>query len=108
MEKLRIIAPLDEKNISPTTIIDDLTNCNNIGEGCTAVGYIYKTPVLFEYSDNIMRLRFRSASDLLKHICDIRNYCKDMQENTEGLVLKPTKSITSYEIRFFWRDEEED
>lgn len=104
--KKSIKAPLDEKNISPTTIIDDLTNCNNIGEGNTAVGYMYKTPVLFEYSDNIMRLRFRSASDLLKHICDIRNYCKDMQENTEGLVLKPTKSVISYEIRFYWEVEE--
>ena len=31
MEKV-IKAPLDEKNISPTQIIDDLTNCNNIGE----------------------------------------------------------------------------
>lgn len=104
--KKSIKAPLDEKNISPTQIIDDLTNCNNIGEGNTAVGYIYKTPVLFEYSDNIMRIRFRSASDLLKHICSIRNYCKDMQENTEGLVLKPTKSVISYEIRFYWEVEE--
>lgn len=104
--KKSIKAPLDEKNISPTQIIDDLTDRNNIGEGNTAVGYIYKTPVLFEYSDNIMRLRFRSASDLLKHICSIRNYCKDMQENTEGLVLKPTKSVISYEIRFYWEVEE--
>ena len=104
--KKSIKAPLDEKNISPTQIIDDLTNCNNIGEGNTAVGYMYKTPVLFEYSDNIMHIRFRSASDLLKHICSIRNYCKDMQENTEGLVLKPTKSVISYEIRFYWEVEE--
>lgn len=104
--KKSIKAPLDEKNISPTQIIDDLTDRNNIGEGNTAVGYIYKTPVLFEYSDNIMRLRFRSASDLLKHICIIRNYCKDMQENTEGLVLKPTKSVISYEIKFYWEVEE--
>lgn len=104
--KKSIKAPLDEKNISPTQIIDDLTDRNNIGEGNTAVGYMYKTPVLFEYSDNIMRLRFRSASDLLKHICSIRNYCKDMQENTEGLVLKPTKSVISYEIRFYWEVEE--
>lgn len=104
--KKSIKAPLDEKNISPTQIIDDLTNCNNIGEGNTAVGYMYKSPVLFEYSDNIMRIRFRSASDLLKHICSIRNYCKDMQENTEGLVLKPTKSVISYEIRFYWEVEE--
>lgn len=104
--KKSIKAPLDEKNISPTQIIDDLTDRNNIGEGNTAVGYMYKSPVLFEYSDNIMRIRFRSASDLLKHICSIRNYCKDMQENTEGLVLKPTKSVISYEIRFYWEVEE--
>ena len=107
MKKL-IKAPLDEKNISPTQIIDDLTNCNNIGEGNTAVGYMCKTPVLFEYDNNLMRLRFRSASDLLKHICSIRNYCKDMQENTEGLVVHYAKSINAFEVRFYWKVEEEE
>ena len=105
MKKL-IKAPLDEKNICPTQIIDDLTNCNNIGEGNTAVGYMYHTPVLFEYDNNLMRLRFRSASDLIKHICDIRNYCKDMVANTEGLELHGTESGRSYEIRFYWEVEE--
>ena len=103
MEKLRIIAPLDEKNISPTTIIDDLTNCNNIGGGCTAVGYIYKTPVLFEYSGNLMRIRFKDKHDLEMNLMYLRNYCKDMVTNTEGLELHGTEFGKSYEIRFFWQ-----
>ena len=40
-----IKAPLDEKNISPTTIIDDLTDCDNIEKDCTEVGYMYQTQV---------------------------------------------------------------
>ena len=103
MEKLRIIAPLDEKNIFPTTIIDDLTNCNNIGEGSTAVGYIYKTPVLFEYSGNLMRIRFKDKHDLEQNLMYLRNYCKEMVTNTEGLELHGTAFGTSYEIRFFWQ-----
>ena len=107
MKKL-IKAPLDEKNICPTQIIDDLTNCNNIGEENTAVGYMYKTPVLFEYSDNIMRIRFRKGSDLTKHICDLRNYCNDIEKNTEGLVVHYAKSINAFEVRFYWEVEEEE
>ena len=80
-----IKAPLDETNISPTAIIDELTNCDNIGKDCTAVGYMYQTPVLFEYNDNLMRITFRKSSDLEKHKCTIRNYVKDMTENTERL-----------------------
>ena len=106
--KKSIKAPLDEKNISPTQIIDDLTNCNNIGEGNTAVGYMYKTPVLFEYSDNIMRIRFRKGSDLTKHICDLRNYCNDMEKNNEGLVVHYAKSYSAFEVRFYFITEEEE
>ena len=104
--KKSIKAPLDEKNISPTQIIDDLTNCNNIGEGNTAVGYMYKTPVLFEYSDNIMRIRFKDKHGLEMNLMYIRNYCKDMVSNTEGLELHGTESGKSYEIRFYWEVEE--
>lgn len=104
--KKSIKAPLDEKNISPTQIIDDLTNCNNIGEENTAVGYMYKTPVLFEYSDNIMRIRFKDKHDLEMNLMYIRNYCKDMLANTEGLELHGTESGRSYEIRFYWEVEE--
>ena len=101
-----IKAPLDEKNLSPTTIIDDLTNCDNIQKDNTAVGYMYHTPVLFEYSDNIMRITFRKGADLLKHQCDIRKYIKDMAENTELLKVKAAYASRCVEFRFYWEEED--
>ena len=101
-----IKAPLDEKNISPSQIIDDLTCCNNIFQECSAVGYMYKTPVLFEYSDNILRITFRKASDLQKHKCDIRNYIKDMSENTENIHINCTYTEKCVEFRFYWEDKQ--
>lgn len=101
-----IKALLDETNVSPTTIIDDLTNCDNIGKDCTAVGYMYQTPVLFEYNDNLMRITFRKSSDLEKHKCTIRNYVKDMAENTERLKVQCTFVSKCVEFRFYWIEEE--
>ena len=103
-----IKAPLDEKNISPTTIIDELTDCDNIGKDCTAVGYMYRTPVLFEYSGNVMRISFRKSYDLEKHKSTIRNYVKDMTENTEGLRVQCTFVSKCVEFRFYWREEDEE
>ena len=100
-------APLDETNISPTTIIDDLTNCDNIGKDCTAVGYMYHTPVLFEYYENVMRITFRKSYDLEKHKCTIRNYMKDMTENTEKLKVGCTFLGRCVEFRFNWIEEDE-
>ena len=102
-----IKAPLDETNISPTTIIDDLTDCDNIGKDCTAVGYMYQTPVLFEYNDNLMRITFRKSSDLEKHKCTIRNYIKDMAENTERLKVQCTFVPKCVEFRFYWIEDNE-
>lgn len=99
-------APLDETNISPTQIIDDLTNYNNIGKESTAVGYMYNTPVLFEYRSNVMRITFRKASDLLKHKCDIRNYINDMLENTENIHINCTYTDKCVEFRFYWKEEQ--
>lgn len=101
-------APLDETNISPTTIIDDLTDCDNIGKDCTAVGYMYRTPVLFEYSGNVMRITFRKSYDLEKHKSTIRNYVKDMTENTERLRVQCTFVSKCVEFRFYWREEDEE
>ena len=102
-----IKALLDETNVSPTTIIDDLTNCDNIGKDCTAVGYMYQTPVLFEYNDNLMRITFRKSSDLEKHKCTIRNYIKDMAENTERLKVQCTFVPKGVEFRFYWIEDNE-
>lgn len=100
-----IKAPLDEKNISPSQIIDDLTCCNNIGKDNTAVGYINKTSVFFMYEDNVMEIRFKSPSDLLKHKTEIREYVKDMTDNTDMLRISVVCSNKFALLIFYWEDE---
>lgn len=103
MKEEMIKAPLDETNVSPTTIIDELTNCDNIQKDNTAVGYIDNAPVLFEYSNNIMRIYFHEQSDYLKHMFDIIRYAKDMEENTEHLKVKYSYDCSIiFELRFYW------
>ena len=102
MNKEMIKAPLDETNVSPTTIIDELTNCDNIQKDNTAVGYIDNAPVLFEYSKNIMRITFRNESDFMKHVFDILKYRTHMEENTEHLKVKYSYDCIIFELRFYW------
>lgn len=100
-----IKAPLDEKNISPSQIIDDLTCCNNISKGCSAVGYMYNAPVLFIYDGNVMQIIFNKGADLLKHKCDISKYIKDMTDNTDNLYIT-TYGFKSVDLRFWWKEED--
>ena len=44
-----IKAPLDETNISPTTIVDSLTECNVEPNGDGEKGYINGVECLFDY-----------------------------------------------------------
>ena len=69
---------------------------------------MYHTPVLFEYYENVMRISFRKSSDLEKHKCTIRNYMKDMAENTEKLKVGCTFLGRCVEFRFNWIEEEDE
>lgn len=99
-------APLDETNISPSQVIDDLTNSDNVCKSNSAVGFIDETPVFFVYVDNILRIEFLKAADLLEHKCDIENYIKDISENTENITVCCTYATNFVILRFFWEEEE--
>lgn len=90
MNEEMIKAPLDETNVSPTTIIDELTDGDNITKGVYTLGFINGYPFLFLYSSNVMRIIAICTLDL--EICGdkIRDYTKQMCENTKGLVVTTT------------------
>ena len=90
MNEEMIKAPLDETNVSPTTIIDELTDGDNITKGVYTLGFINDYPFLFLYSSNVMRIISICTLDL--DICGvkIRDYIKQMCENTKGLVVTTT------------------
>ena len=105
-----IKAPLDEKNISPTTIIDDLTNCDNIGKDCTAVGFIDDIPVIFDYepNDNYMNVTCRDMQDTDKLRQRILDYLTDMERSNERIMARFYTHLHSYELRFWWKEENND
>ena len=63
-----IKAPLDETNISPTTIIDELTECNVEPQGDGEKGYINGVECLFDYWSNVMHITFATAEELEQKI----------------------------------------
>ena len=103
-----IKAPLDEKNISPSQIIDDLTCCNNISEENQSVGFIEKTPALFTYSDNVMLIKFYDWRGREATKDKIRNYFFDMCENTKGLLPSIEFDTTKVTITFYWLEYDND
>lgn len=100
-----IKAPLDEKNISPSQVIDDLTCCNNINNDCTAVGFIDDIPVIFDYepNDNQMNVTCRDMRDTDKLRERILDYIDDMEKSNVRILVYAYEH--SYKLRFWWKEE---
>ncbi|MCI6119429.1 MAG: hypothetical protein MR717_09150 [Prevotella sp.] len=104
-------APLDEKNVSPSDIIDELTLCENITNDNKAIGFVNNYPVMFIYYDNIMQLCFYTVDDMRNSMDYVADYIKEVQENTERLKITseyaPELFIPKIILKFFWKDVEE-
>ena len=103
-----IKAPLDEKNISPTTIIDDLTNCDNIGKDCTAVGFIDDIPVIFDYepNDNYMNITCKDMKDTDKLRSVILEYLTNVEIHS-NIIARFYTNTHSFKLMFWWKEDEE-
>lgn len=103
-----IKAPLDETNISPTTIIDDLTDCDNIGKDCTAVGFIGDIPVVFDYdpNDNYMNITCKDMKDTDKLSPIILEYLTSVEKNSK-IMARFYTNMHSFKLMFWWKEDEE-
>ena len=103
-----IKAPLDETNISPTTIIDDLTNCDNIGKDCTAVGFVGDIPVVFDYepNDNYMNITCKDMKDTDKLSPIILEYLTSVEKNSK-IMARFYTNMHSFKLMFWWKEDEE-
>ena len=103
-----IKAPLDETNISPTAIIDELTNCDNIGKDCTAVGFIGEIPVVFDYepNDNYMNITCKDMKDTDKLSPIILEYLTSVETNSK-IMARFYTNMHSFKLMFWWKEDEE-
>ena len=83
-----IKAPLDETNISPTTIIDELTECNVEPQGDGEKGYINGVECYFDYWSNVMWLAFATAKELEQARPKIEEEIDSIRNNTEYIYIK--------------------
>ena len=103
-----IKAPLDETNISPTAIIDELTECNVEPQGDEEKGYINGVECYFDYWSNVMCLAFVTAKELEQAIPKIEEEIDSIRNNTEYIYIKWHIKDTSVIIKFYWREEDEE
>ena len=103
-------AILDEKNLSPSQIIDNLTCCNNIVQVCNAVGFIDGIPVIFDFepNDNKLEITCRDMQDTDKLHQRILDYLTDMERSNERIMARFYTHMHSYELRFRWKEENND
>ena len=101
-----IKAPLDEKNICPSVIVEDLTLSNCVFRDCNAVGFINDTPVLFKWYNNVLSIIFERVENRNKNLKTLEDYVKDMEECTQQL--RVSKIDLDKEMRwiFYWKEEE--
>lgn len=102
-----IKAPLDEKNICPSVIVEDLTLSNCVFSDCSAVGFINDTPVLFKWNNNVLSIIFERMENRNKNLKSLEDYVKDMEECTQQLWI--SKVYLGKELRwiFYWKEEEQ-
>ena len=103
-----IKAPLDETNVSPTTIIDELTDCDNIGKDCTAVGFVGDIPVVFDYepNDNYMNITCKDMKDTDKLSPIILEYLTSVETNSK-IMARFYTNVHSFKLMFWWKENEE-
>ena len=104
-------APLDEKNVCPSVIIDELTLCENITRNDKTIGFVNDYPVMFRYFDNVMLLCFYTVDNMNSCMEYVMDYIKEVQENTEHLKITfkyfPVIFIPKIILKFYWEDIEE-
>ena len=103
-----IKAPLDEKNISPTTIIDELTDCNAEPYGDGEKGYINGVECYFDYWSNVMCLAFVTAKEVEQARPKIEEEIDSIRKNTEYIFIKWHIKDALVIIKFYWREEEDE
>ena len=103
-----IKAPLDETNISPTAIIDELTECNVEPQGDGEKGYINGVECYFDYWSNVMHITFATTEELEQAKPKIEEEISSIREHTEYIYIKWHIKDTSVIIRFYWREEDEE
>ena len=103
-----IKAPLDETNISPTTIVDELTECNAEPQGYGEKGYINGVECLFDYWSNVMSLAFATAKEVEQARPKIEEEIDSIRNNTEYIYIKWHIKDASVIIKFYWREEEDE
>ena len=102
-----IKAPLDETNISPSQIIDDLTECNSFPNGDEEIGYINDYEVTFKYYSNVMRIICNEKEDVDKVKPKVEELINSMRENTEHVIIKWFVWGKVFQLQFYWEEDEE-
>lgn len=104
-------APLDEKNVCPSVIIDELTLCENITRNDKTIGFVNDRPVMFRYFDNVMQLCFYTVDDMNNCMEYVMDYVGVVQNHNEHLKITfkcvPEIFISKIILEFFWEDIEE-
>ena len=102
-------AILDEKNFSPSQVIDDLTCYENWGNGCTSVGFIDGKPVIFDYEPNdcymVVTCKDMNDTDKLRPV--ILKYLSDNDMCSDGkIVARLFTGMCMFRIEFLMRKDD--
>ena len=99
-------ALMNEKDISPSQIIDDLTCCDNISKDNQSIGFIDNIPVIFEYkpNDNYMCITCKDEFNTKEILPKIRQYITDVQKSNNELAGRCIYFRNVIIARFEWKE----
>lgn len=107
-----IKAPLDEKNVCPSAIVDDLTSCDNIFKDNNAVGFlnignVCNIPVMFSWHDNEMDIIFKNADDVEVASSELTKYADTIMKTSESMIVLRSRVPAKYIMKFYFKETEQ-
>lgn len=98
-------APFNGKDTCYDDIIDDLTCCDNITKGNTAVGYIGNAPVTFAWNEISMQIHPRWHSDFHEILNAVNASMNRTMKSDERRYFKIECKYHSIFITPYWKAE---
>lgn len=98
-------APFNGKDTCYDDIIDDLTCCDNITKGNTAVGYINNAPVTFAWNEKCMQVHPRWKSDFHNILVAVRTSMERTMQADKDRYFKIECKYGSVFITPYWKNQ---
>lgn len=104
MKKKLVEAPLNGKDLCPDDIINGITNGNFMMYNGKAVGFIYKIPAIFSWSNNCMVIYFKLCSEMIESLEKVHREVSIIMTADNQKYIHEVDFENTIMLKTYWQD----